>query len=407
MPKIIYYRPPLKPYQKAAFFHDKRYAWIEGTTKCGKTYTGIAWLLEEALKGKPKNYWWVAPSYKQADIAFVRMGRALGPVHRETNKSARTIRLPNGNTIWFLSGEDPDNLYGEDVGAAVLDEDTRMREEAYIAVRSTTTFTKGKIRGIGNIRGTKNWAYKKAREAQAALNDPNSDSHWAAITSKDAVDHGILSQDEIEDARKHLPESAFNELYLGIPSQDGSNPFGYDHIANCVSPLSLKPARVFGVDLARGKRPGGDWTVVIGLDEAGHVCKFERWQMPWTETKARIKGIVGRTKCLVDSSGVGDGIVEDLQRDGGSNYEGYTFTLQSKQKLMEGLVVAIQQGMTHFPDGPIRNELDSFEFEYLGKDGRETGVRYSAASGMHDDCVCALALAVNMMPKSLTVWDNI
>ena len=42
-----------------------------------------------------------------------------------------------------------------------------------------------------------------------------------------------------------------------------------------------------------------------------------------------------------------------------------------------------------FPDGPIVSELESFGYEYT-----RTGVRYAAAEGLYDDCVCALALAV-------------
>jgi len=52
--------------------------------------------------------------------------------------------------------------------------------------------------------------------------------------------------------------------------------------------------------------------------------------------------------------------------------------------------VAIQQGQVHFPDNEIVSELESFEYEYT-----RTGVRYSAPSGLHDDCVMALALAVH------------
>jgi hypothetical protein len=55
---------------------------------------------------------------------------------------------------------------------------------------------------------------------------------------------------------------------------------------------------------------------------------------------------------------------------------------------MEGLAVAIQQAKITYPDGPIVKELESFEYEYS-----RTGVRYAAVDGMHDDCVCALALA--------------
>jgi hypothetical protein len=56
---------------------------------------------------------------------------------------------------------------------------------------------------------------------------------------------------------------------------------------------------------------------------------------------------------------------------------------------MEGLAVAIQSNRIRYPDGPIKAELEAFEYQYT-----RTGARYSAPEGMHDDCVVALALAV-------------
>ena len=44
-----------------------------------------------------------------------------------------------------------------------------------------------------------------------------------------------------------------------------------------------------------------------------------------------------------------------------------------------------------FPDGPIVSELEAFEYSYT-----RTGVRYGAPPTMHDDCVVALALAVEI-----------
>ncbi len=45
---------------------------------------------------------------------------------------------------------------------------------------------------------------------------------------------------------------------------------------------------------------------------------------------------------LIDSTGAGDPIFEDLQRDG-LPVSGFRFTSTSKQQLMEGLASAIQQ----------------------------------------------------------------
>jgi hypothetical protein len=72
----------------------------------------------------------------------------------------------------------------------------------------------------------------------------------------------------------------------------------------------------------------------------------------------------------------------------GINIEGLKFTSQSKQQLMEGLAQAIQQRKIGFPEGVIVDELDIFEYQFTAN-----GVRYSAPSGFHDDCVVALALA--------------
>lgn len=72
--------------------------------------------------------------------------------------------------------------------------------------------------------------------------------------------------------------------------------------------------------------------------------------------------------------------------------EAFKFTSTSKQQIMEGLAVAIQQQKISFPEGPIVSELEVFEYEYT-----RTGVKYSAPEGLHDDCVCALALAVSKL----------
>ncbi len=392
--RIVVKRTPLKTYQLSAFFHDKRYAWIEGTTKCGKTHTAIVWLFEQACTGTFKNYWWVAPTQGASDIAYTRMKDAIKKPLRRTNDTNRTITLPNGRIIWFKSGEKPDNLFGEDVGAAVLDEASRMREGSWWAVRSTLTATRGKLRAIGNVKGRRNWFYKKCRETQAAMSSKTTtDSHWAIITAADAVKAGILPQAEIDDARREYPESVFNELYYGVPTEDGSNPFGMKHIA-AVATLDATTGKTpvaRGIDVARAV----DWTVILGLDADGSTAAFERFQKPWEEFYRDVYEVSDqdRAPSLVDSTGIGDVILSRLQKDRPRRFEGYKFTQSSKQRLMEGLAVAIQRGEIKIPkDGPIRMELEQFEFAYT----RTGGVRYSAPEGFHDDCVMALALAVSM-----------
>ncbi len=167
-------------------------------------------------------------------------------------------------------------------------------------------------------------------------------------------------------------------------------------IRDCVRPMSTNAPVAFGVDLAKSV----DWTCIIGLDKNKQVCVFERFQKSWNDTIETVRRVVGTSKALVDSTGVGDAVLESLQAGRRSNFEGFHFTSPSKQQLMEGLAVAIQKQEIGFPDGVITNELESFEYEYT-----RTGVKYSAPSGMHDDTVCALALAFAVKPKQC--WESV
>lgn len=294
----------------------------------------------------------------------------------------KRISLGAYTTVLFKTGEDPDNLYGDDVYAAVMDEYTRQREESWHAIRSTLTATGGPIRMLGNVKGTKNWGYRLARKVQQG-DLPSATYH--KVTWRDAVDAGIMTEEEVDDARKMLPEQVFRELYEAEPSEDGSNPFGLSHIDACVGPLEDGPAVCYGVDLAKSR----DYTVIVGCNETGGVCFFERWQgASWEHTTERLIELIGETPAQIDSTGVGDPIFERIQR-ACPLAQGVKFTNTSKQQLMEGLAVAIQTGAVRYPEGPIAQELRTFEYVY----NRHT-VSYSAPDGLHDDCVCALALMV-------------
>lgn len=376
---IKYNRPPLYPKQEAFVDDPARFTWVEAGTKSGKTIGMVIWEHEEILKSglKNANFWWVAPYHTTTDIAFVRSWNSIPKEIKHLfskNETSKTINYPDGNKLWFKSAERPDTLYGEDVYAAVIDEASRMREESWHAVRSVLTATRGRAKIIGNVKGKKNWFYREAQKAKSM------GIGYHKLTS---YDNPHLSKEEIDSAKLNMSESVFKELYLAIPTDDGANPFGVSHIHSCVKEMSKLPPIYFGIDLAKSY----DYTVIIGLDENKDVSYFERFQKDWMQTTDICSKIPEFNRALIDSTGVGDPIVESLQKV--RNFEGFKFTSPSKQQLMEGLAKAIQNGAVGFPEGVMVDELESFEFI-----NTRTGVRYSAPEGQHDDCVCALALAV-------------
>ena len=404
---ITYAGADLYPKQRAAIFDDARIAVIEASTKSGKTTGCLAWLFEQAFEhGRDgRNFWWVAPVFGQAEIGYRRSTRKLRPIARscKMNQTTLTITLPNDSRVVFRSAERPDDLYGEDVYAVVMDEASRMREDAWHAIRSTVTATRAPVRMIGNVKGRKNFFYLLARQAEAGAID----MAYHRLTCWDAVEAGVLDREEIEASQRDFArlgrEGVWRQLYLAEAADDGDNPFGLEAIRACVAPLSAKPPAVAGVDLAgRGAvnmNPGGDamdrdYTAIVMLDRDGRASFVDRFRKAHAETEQAIVERVGRISALVDSTGTGDAIVERLQRRGDMRVEGYTFTERSRQDLLEHLALMIGEEAVRFPDGALRAELEAFEFEYTARGG----VRWVVPAGAHDDLAFALALAARKLP---------
>ncbi len=85
---------------------------------------------------------------------------------------------------------------------------------------------------------------------------------------------------------------------------------------------------------------------------------------------------------------LGDGIYERLIKAGVQNLKPFEFTAKSKPELITQMILDIEQGNLKF-NKITADELSIFEYTYSS-----TGyIKYGNASGGHDDCVIALALA--------------
>jgi hypothetical protein len=323
-----------------------------------------------AVKGYSVAY--ITPTYGLAKVFFSKLTESL---ELPKNKSDLKIDFPNGGQIEFFTGERLDNLRGRKFHLVIIDEASYIPDLEsgwQNSIRPTLTDYKGKAIFLSTPRG-KNYFYSLFMKA--------GENDWASFKFT-SYDNPFIDPQEIDEARMQLPNVVFEQEYMANPSENSANPFGNKFIQDCIKPISNQPVVAFGIDLAKSV----DHTVIIGLDNAGNVAYFDRYQMDWHNTKENIKRLP-RCPILIDSTGVGDPILEDLKRDGIA-IEGLKFTSSSKQQLMEGLATAIQQLKLGFPEGAITNELQVFEYQFTAN-----GVKYSAPSGFHDDCVMALALA--------------
>ena len=246
--QVNYIRPKLADYQTEIIDSEKRFTITEACTKSGKTVSHIVWLFEQALKNDEVNgqdkegmeYWWVAPVYAQAEIAFKRMQYFINDKSLFTaNGSKMTIELFNGSILRFKSAEKPDNLYGSNVYAAVFDEFTRAKVDSWYALRSTLTITEAKCKLIGNYVGSLNWGHKLGQKAR----EPNSEYQYFKIDAYDAIKAGIIKEEELDQARRDLPKSIFESLYLALGSASNDILFSADSISNLFTNDFVKPTK--------------------------------------------------------------------------------------------------------------------------------------------------------------------
>lgn len=343
----------------------------------GKSELSQIEIINEALKGNSVAY--ITPTYQLAKTFFSKL---IKVVPFENNKSDLIINFPNDGQVMFFTGERLDALRGRKFHLVVIDEASFIPdlEDGWLnSIRPTLTDYIGKALFLSTPKG-KNYFYS------LFLKGVSGESDWQSFKFT-TFDNPYIDKHEILDAQNQIPAAVFQQEYLADAMENASNPFGSQHINDCVRQQSNKEAMYFGIDLAKSF----DWSVIIGLDVDGCVAHYERFQKDWKSTKEQITKLDKNKPIVIDSTGVGDAITEDLQKHFNSMY-GFKYTSSSKQQLMELLASKIHKKEVFYPSGAIKEELDIFEYQFTA-----TGVRYNAPSGFHDDCVNALALAVKCM----------
>jgi len=344
----------------------------------GKSELAQIEIILAAFKGQQVAY--ITPTYQLARTFFAKL---IQLIPFESNKSDLIIQFPNGGSIEFFTGERLDNLRGRKFHFVVIDEASFIPnlEEGWLnSIRPTLTDYKGRALFLSTPRG-KNYFYS------LFMKDGTPDWKSFKFTT---YDNPYIDKSEVDEAKNLLPHPVFQQEYMANPMENAANPFGTDKIKSCIKQLSNETTAYYGIDLAKSY----DWTVIIGLDANGVVSHYQRFQKDWKQTKETILELDRNKPIMIDSTGVGDAITEDLQRYF-FQMEGFKYTSTSKQQLMELLVSKIHSNEVWFPSGVIEDELSIFEYQYTS-----TGVRYNAPSGFHDDCVNALALAVKCREKN-------
>ena len=311
-------------------------------------------------------------------------------------RSLKRIELIQGSAIEFKSADNFDSLRGSGIHLLVIDEAALIDREAWEeALRPTLTDTKGKAIFVSTPKG-RNYFFELFCRGQ----DPQY-PEWESFTFPTSS-NPYISPDEIEEAKRTLPDTVFRQEYLAEFLEDSAGVFR--NIKACIQGEFEEPKHkhsyVLGWDVAKHE----DFSVMMVVDTSSrHVVAYDRFnQVDYTLQVSRLESLAKKydATVLMDSTGVGDPILEQVLK-AGIKAEGFQFTNTSKQQLIEYLSVQLEQQKITFPEIPeLIHELELFQYEIT----RAGNVRYSAPQGYHDDCVISLALAcwqmnVNILPS--------
>ena len=269
-----------------------------------------------------------------------------------------------------------------------MDEGGQIKEEAWtMALRPALMDKKGIAFFTGTPKG-KNWYFQLwTRGQDKTQGDYES---WAFPS----INNPFIDPAEVAEFARDMPEMSYRQEILAEFLDDVGSVFRKvrSHITGCFEEYSPNKIYYMGVDLAKTE----DFTVLTVLDHEGHVCAWDRFaQLDWVFQQTRVINLAERyhAKVIIDSSGVGDPIFDDLHRKG-LQVVGFKFTNATKKDLIDNLSIRLDNSEVSYPEIPVLiNELELFGYT-VSKQGV---VHYGAPEGYHDDAVISLALAAWMV----------
>ena len=342
---------------------------------------GLKWLFNE-----PKvKIGWVSPIFRQCKKIYSEIDVAFGNspfVFKEKNKTDLIFKSHNDSIMQFFSAENYDNIRGETFDYLIIDEAAWISEEAWTEVLRATVLVKGrKVLFLSTPKG-RNWFYKLH-----ALDGTNPQYKSFTMTS---YDNPLINPSEIDDARLTLPDNVFRQEYLAEFLDGGAGVFKELTINESPSGASKY---YFGLDIGRAD----DYTVITILNDRGQMVACERWRHDtWANIISKVVAVIKhwKAKGYIEINSVGDPLFEQVKMLY-SGIEPFTTTSKSKQDIIEGLQVAVQNKEFTALDLPwLKKEFELFTYEYSAK---TRSIKYSAPSGFHDDGVMSCAIAYHAL----------
>ena len=391
---------PLHTSQLEVLKDKHRFKVINCGRQWGKSHLAAAFSIMMSMSHPNSVGWVISPTYRQSGFLFDKVVTLCKeynvPIKVKKSNQEMTITFTlNGSQFHALSGDDPDKLRGQTLAYLIIDEAAMLKDELWTKhLRPMTAVHSSPVMFISTPKG-KNYFYDLFKMGQ---DKDNKQWYSCTYTSYDGIicanDKGRShpGKDELDAIKAETDDLTWRQEYLAEFLDSGGVVFNEYH---CMLDDMSKECEegvlyYMSIDLAKHK----DYTVVFVAEaETGRIVDYYRVTgLSWESQIARIKEMsdyYSHPRIFVDSTGLGDTIVERMIVQEGLDVHGIVFTSKSKQQMVQNLAVMLQHGELLVPDvREIKDELDRYTFTHTS-----TGqFKYGAPDGYHDDIVSSLML---------------
>lgn len=380
-------------------FGKKKIVVTKSQRQRGKTMMNANILLYYAINFKRSKNFYIAPTIKQSKEIYKAIVSAISSsgIIKTSNASDLIIKLINGSTINFKSGQQKENLRGYTCnGILIIDEAAYLADEIFSIIlpwcdwwKSNILMTSTPFVKAGFYYNYYNYGLMKTNNTVTV--------DWCDERFKEDM-LKVMSEEQLEEYRKLLPNNVFRMDYLGEFLDDDGTVF--THYKECINHNYIKPTDklYLGIDWATGD--GNDDTAVSVLNQEGKQVLLAynnsispTEQIKWLENLFRpyMKQIV---TIRTELNSIGTPMTDFLKNKSQFSvikhkFDGFITSNSSKNDIVKQLQVAFEQNLIEIlPDDNQITELGFYSAEYNMK---TKNISYNAPKGLKDDiCICLM-----------------
>ncbi len=343
----------------------------------------------------------ISPSMRQSMIMFDKILNFTysNPILRKsvTRKTRTIIQLTNGSTMIALPCSEH-LLRGYTANLAICDEASFIPESILTEIiYPMISTTKGTTILLSTPWDKNHFFYK-------AFLNPQYSTHKIA-----SAENPLIPEEFLAEMKQSMTQDAYMREYQAEFTEAASSYFQQELIRKCIEKaqkLYLEPYPNLEQTITKGEYFAGldlgklhDHSAIVIVQRNQEHLKLVYshqfpLQMPYIEiinTLIRADEKFSFKKLLVDQTGLGEPILENMHDQGLKCAEGTKFSQETKTELLTNLKLVMEQDQLAIPyNKDLCQQINDQQYSY-SKNGKLT---FNHPPNSHDDMLWALALAV-------------